>query len=155
MDPDETDSNTPAVTVTVDQPQPEGTTSVDEGGVQALEEIARIAGQLEAIDARITEGLEGNREWTNQTISALRQELTDMRANLQTVVTGMPDQIASLREELTRLSQSLQAAVETPEVVETVDPVAASVDAIPENVPATNVSPALESRSPLKKRRVI
>lgn len=152
MPPDETDTNAPVVAVAVNQPQPEIPEEIDSVGAEAREEIARISGQLEAIDARITEGLEGNREWTNQTISALRQELTDLRANLQTVVTGMPEQIASLREELTRLSQSLQAAQEP---VETVDPVAASVDGIQENAPAPNVSPAPASPSPSKKRRVI
>lgn len=107
--------------------------------------LEAIGGRIEAVETRITEGLEGEREWTLETITFLRQEIADLKANLSEITTGFPAQVQALRDELTQLSQSLQtpvvaAVVEEPPipVVEPESELPASVEGTPEAATAKN-----------------
>jgi len=144
-------ADTGTVNITVENPPDEGNAPTDQ--TVALE---AIAGRIEAVETRITEGLEGEREWTQETITSLRQEIADLRTNLTEISQGFPAQVQSLRDELTQLSQSLQtppvvAAVVTEEPeIPVVEPGAlpASVDGTPTDAPVT-------SAPPKGKRRVV
>jgi len=112
-----------------------------------------IQGRIEAVETRITEGLEGEREWTTTTLTSLREEIASIRANLTEIAQGFPAQVQALRDELTLLSQSLQTPVVTVEAepeIPVVEPseLPAPVDGTP---PPASASSAL----PKGKRRVV
>lgn len=103
---------TPAVAVVVAQPAPPDDDADDADDADEAAEIGRIAGQVAALETRITEAIEGERTWTTETITSLRQELADLKATLQQVTSNLPQTVAELREELTRLSQEIAAEQE-------------------------------------------
>jgi len=97
--------NPPAVAIITPPTEP----PESEEGESEGEEIAAIAARIDAVETRITEGLEGERTWTQETITSLRQELADLKATLAAVAENHPAAMQALRDELIRLSQELQA----------------------------------------------
>ena len=147
MDPENENPDAPTtggdgVVINVENPPDESNAPPDQ--TAALE---AITGRIEAVETRITEGLEGEREWTLETITSLRQELTNLLADLSEIATGFPSQVQALRDELTQLSQSLQTApvitVEAEPEIPVVEPGAlpASVDGTPPPAGAKNALP--------------
>lgn len=102
------------VTVTVTPPDEDGNGATDTAALDAIQ--ARI----EAVETRITDELESNRQCQTETITSLRQDITNLQLNLSEVVQGMPSQIASLQEQLTQLSQELQRVQNSEPPLETV-----------------------------------
>lgn len=132
-----------ATVITVENPTPPDNSA-------ALEQIG---GRIEALETRITEAVEGERTWTTETITSLRQELADLRANLSEITQGFPAQVTELREELTRLSLSLQTPVVIP--VEEVTAEVVTPPASPASEEGTPTDAPVTSASPKGKRRVV
>lgn len=124
-----------ATVVVVPEPAP-APAPEDNDALDALGE------RIEALETRITEAVEGERTWTTQTITSLRQELADLKVNLTQMAEGIPGQLTELKAELARLSRSLQQAP---------DPVAEPVTAaeIPPAVPPTLPDAAADTPPPV------
>lgn len=161
MEPeDERENDTPPAAPAVvvhatppaDEPDEEGDESEDEA--EGARIAAEIAGRIDALEARITEGLAGERQWTTTTISSLTQELADLKATLATI----PEGLQSLREELTRLSRELAEAkaqlmppAEPEAIAEVTPPAEPPQPPLPENADADGQ--ATPNAPPVVKRR--
>lgn len=152
MPPDDPEKPT-AVNITLDSPSPNPPNENAESIAEAREEIARIAGEVETLQTTINSGIESNREWTNQQLATLQQQLTDLTANYQTLAAGMPDQLKELREELTQLRQSIQKDPDETPIVPVVDPALVVVADTPPIVPASDAPLKDGSKSPSPQKR--
>jgi len=107
----------PSVEINIEQPETE-----EEDPPEEIEEaedaLQEIGSRVTALEARITEGLEGERSWNRTEISSLKTELADLKATLAQVATNLPAQITAMREELIRRLQDAQAEVSQNEMPE-------------------------------------
>lgn len=127
------------------------------------EEIQRIASRLEEIDAQIRQGIDGERQWTETNLSALRQEVADLRATLEQAAQNLPSQMQTLREELTQQLQELRDKLAKPQRGQTEEPEVTTVVATvipplaPESVDGTSqiapVNDALPNEAATQKRK--
>jgi uncharacterized phage infection (PIP) family protein YhgE len=101
-EPNEPETTPPSVSVVVTEP--EGNAQAQAANAEALEQIAQ---RIEALETRITQAVESERQWTTQQITSLTTEAADLKANLQTITQGLTPQVTELKEQLTLLSSSL------------------------------------------------
>lgn len=157
--------NEPPVTVTVETPAPEiHEPEEQEAEEEQNEEIKELCSRVDAIDARISELIEGNRTWTQTELNSLKSELADLSATLNQVVPNLTTQIKALEEKLTLSLQELQAeeeAEEIPEVTEITPPtVPENVEGTPQIADVRNAPPNETERRALpqasnKKKRIV
>src|SRR5713226_7740694 len=102
-------------------PPPDGSTTIivppPEGSADAAqaEALAEISDRMEAVETRITEGLEGERQWTTQTITSLQTELATLKEQVQSLTTENQSLTASqqtLRDELIQQLREAKAKLE-------------------------------------------
>jgi len=93
-------------------------TETDNQGTQDNSEaLEQISSRMEAIETRITEGLEGERTWTTQTITSLQNELQSLKDQVQSLTTenqSLTTAQKALRDELILQLQEARAKLEAP-----------------------------------------
>ena len=92
------------------------------------QEIERIVERIEALDARITSALKDERQWSEKTITSLKQEVADLKATLTEAAKNLPQQMKELKAELIRLSQEIQHRVQTPPATQEALPAVEQID---------------------------
>lgn len=106
------------------------------------EALAEIEARLEAVDTRITEGLEGERQWTTQTITSLQNELRELKTLLQSTTENLTASTAALRDELILQLREAREKLEKQE--KNPEPLPPPQET-PPNLPPDNSPPPLES----------